>query len=353
MMFNSISNIVIKVSNSCNLRCSYCFESDKLKNNIFSDYKGLYSFILNKLPMNKNLTIKFTGGEPLLKYENIKNAVKQLSKIRRYKDIKLSFGISTNGYFPDELNYLIDRKLLDPEYCKISWDGLNSTSVRIPKSNYNEDILSSIRKIHNKNVLIRIAIVKENIDRLSESIEWLFKNGFISCEYYYIFNYPYYSDNLFRIKIYNEFKKIYELQKKYFGISRIENIYTCIMANKFNRFNNINILCSNIGNGIYIDGNGDIYPCQFFSEDTPYMNKSFKIGNIYDGFNYESINKFESVWKEITLPDECINCNNKQCFECPAVNLFRNKKRLMYECKLREYERIIYSDFNKYFITDK
>lgn len=349
-MFETIPNIVLKVSNTCNLECSYCFESDKLSKNLFTDYKSLYSFIMDKIPLGKELVIKFTGGEPFLGNKNIKDAVKILSKIRRYKNLRLSFGVTTNAYYPDLLNYFTDRKLLDSNYCRISWDGIHSSDTRIPRDKENiYNTMDNMKKIHSKNILVRIALTKETIDYLPESVEWLFKNGFKHCEYYYIFNYPYYRHTLFRSKAYSIFKKLYDIQLKYLNTNRIENIWTVLYANNYNKFNNIDILCSHIGNLIYIDGNGDIYPCQFFSEDTPYMNQSFKIGSVYSGFDKDSINKFKNVWEKMSLPYECASCGNKQCFECPAVNLFKNKKRLMYECKLRDYERIIYSELSKYF----
>jgi 7-carboxy-7-deazaguanine synthase len=89
----------------CNLKCVYC---DTKKNRNF-EYGKLYTIkkLVKeikklKLPFTKNNTIVFTGGEPLIHAEFIKN----ISKILKKEKFKLY--LETNGTLPIELLKIIN-----------------------------------------------------------------------------------------------------------------------------------------------------------------------------------------------------------------------------------------------------
>lgn len=340
-MFEVINDITMRISNKCNLQCNYCFESKINLKPIDRDIKKILNFIVNKIPTGETLNIHFTGGEPLLEYDTIVHYIKSLKKIERYRDITILFGLTTNGTKVEELNKLLDRNLLYPSLVNVSWDGIESyKSRKYSPENMNE----LITNIHNKDVLIRIALTVESIFSLSDSVKFLYKNGFHNVEYYYIFDYPDYRRIIFRQEAYKQFLQLLAFQKEHYSNFSIWNI-----KNFCNKALNTDdpyypVLCNHIGKAIYIDHAGDVYPCQFFSEDTPYNHIEFKIGTIDGGLDDEAIKKFDDVWKTISQPEDCKICPNQQCFECPAVNLLIGIPRLKHECLLRDYENDIYSE---------
>lgn len=97
-MFDRIKKIVFKCSSICNLNCSYCF-LDKLTktHNIaqydFEDLAGL----VRRLPLDDELEIFITGGEPSLAIETIRRGIRVIKKIERSRDVKIKFTVITNG----------------------------------------------------------------------------------------------------------------------------------------------------------------------------------------------------------------------------------------------------------------
>jgi uncharacterized protein len=126
-------NVTFEVTDSCNLRCYYCGYGDIYNNYDKRNNKSLElkkaKMLLNYLKafwnsdnntsFNREITIYFYGGEPLLQFNFIKEIVKFV------KDIKLkynyfSFGITTNGILLDKyIDFLVDNNF----YTLISLDG--------------------------------------------------------------------------------------------------------------------------------------------------------------------------------------------------------------------------------------
>ncbi len=101
----------------CNLRCIYCDEANKKWKNLSID--DVLKTILNF--SNNSKIISFTGGEPLIYADFIKEVIRRLGK--RFKYL-----IETNSTLPErfsEIKNLIDIVSADiklPQYCgKIMW----------------------------------------------------------------------------------------------------------------------------------------------------------------------------------------------------------------------------------------
>lgn len=340
--FSSIQHLLIKVSDQCNLKCSYCYEKDLLSHGYFTQWDTLASSILSrKIPLTKEATIKFTGGEPLLNLKNIRKGIETLYKALVVKNgYRIHFGVSTNGYFPDTFNILTGRKLIDSRYCWVSWDGLHSSISRIPKKEFNKTpvsdaiVLENLRKIKDKNLLVRIAITKENVSHIVDSVRWLYENRFKLCEYYFLYDYE--DPSFFSNK--EEFKSIFhslkEFQEKHYGVFTITNFapYPKQKAR---------IPCSHIGKMVYIDQHGDLYPCQMGSPDYPgYQNLPFSclLGNIESGLDKEKISTFLQNWKTyMTVPKTCNQCQNMQCYHCPIYSFGKSFVNDSY-CSIRSLE---------------
>lgn len=349
--FSSIQHLLIKVSDICNLHCSYCYEKDSLRNGCFKEWDELTESILtHKIPLTKEATIKFTGGEPLINTENLIKGIKTLYKALVVKNgYKIHFGVSTNGYFPEEFNNLTRRKLIDSRYCWVSWDGLHSTISRIPKKEFNKTpvsdyiVLENLKKIEDKNLLVRIAVTKDSKDHLLDSIKWLYENGFTKCEYYFLYDY---SDvDFFQAK--REFQDLFtslvQFQSAHYGVFTITNIMQVFSLTK-----DENVYCAHIGKMLYIDHKGYLYPCQMCSPDYPEYEKlciSCLLGTVGMGLNYRFVNAFIADWDHyIQLPNQCKSCGNLQCYQCPVVNRSLKRERFLHICNIRSMEWKTYTD---------
>lgn len=103
---NSLSNknleLILFITESCNFRCSYCYEDFKLgemNNEVIAGIKNLISKRIGNL---KFLNLSFFGGEPLLNKQAVFEMSDWAVQLSRLHNIKYSGSITTNGYLLDE-----------------------------------------------------------------------------------------------------------------------------------------------------------------------------------------------------------------------------------------------------------
>jgi sulfatase maturation enzyme AslB (radical SAM superfamily) len=96
-VFSSFSLIV---TGECNFRCSYCYqEKDGLSLDAAAARKALDFFF----PLfDRECTILFYGGEPLLRMDTIREAVQAVKAKNRRQAKKVQYSISTNGSLLDD-----------------------------------------------------------------------------------------------------------------------------------------------------------------------------------------------------------------------------------------------------------
>ena len=356
-MYDVINEITFKISPYCNLDCEYCFQKYEVKTKtaFFDKYDQLLEF-LKKLPIGPKLEIKLTGGETSLFPDQIRLAYKKLKKLERYKDTEVWFTTISNGTNMKALIELFDEGILDPWGSKISWDGIYSASKsRKPKNkNYNDYYFNKNIKLLGESkyadkVLVRTALTENTVDNLCESALYAFDVGCTKWEYYYLTDAEYYKDPIF-IEC---FKYQIEDLKLAYGdnLLQIQNVDT-FLYNKYlldkNEENRLrSIACRHLGTSLYIDMDGNLYPCGFFSPDAVFDDSKLCIGNIYTGF-YKDV--LEDFCKEYSTAPMCNNnntCNLYHCFECPAVSKYRNnhlQSKLMQACGLRYVEAKVFDD---------
>lgn len=97
-----IDTLELNIAQDCNLRCKYCF----LEQGPFGAKRGRMSpevafaavdFLLRESRDSENISLIFTGGEPLLNYKAIKSAVEYAQVEAERKGKKAKFLIATNG----------------------------------------------------------------------------------------------------------------------------------------------------------------------------------------------------------------------------------------------------------------
>ena len=129
----------------CNLRCPYCHNPELVIEKLPSERKFSEKYVLDFLKERKGKLdgVVITGGEPLI-HMDIESFISKIKKLGFL--VKLD----TNGFYPERLQTLIDKKMTD----YIAMD------VKYPKSKY-----LSITNINNSK------------DKITQSIKIIMNSG--------------------------------------------------------------------------------------------------------------------------------------------------------------------------------
>lgn len=177
--YNDYVELVISLTNDCNLRCKYCFVGEKnfckkiiSKENIDEAIKAVKE--LAKVKNKKEVFITFFGGEPTLYPKLIKYSMEKARQ--ELKEYKVSFGITTNGVFNDEIkNILVENEFT----VTISMDGLpkfqDKQRVTPANTGTSHIIEQTIRDLKQRglSVIVRMTITRPMIFEFKETIDYL------------------------------------------------------------------------------------------------------------------------------------------------------------------------------------
>lgn len=114
-----IMQVILQVTQRCNLRCEYCIYSGNYKNRIHSQKdmdwetaKRAMDLLISHSSDSEMLSVSFYGGEPLLRFDLIKQCVAYMESNVYGK--KLTFNITTNGtIMTDQIaKFLIDHDFI-------------------------------------------------------------------------------------------------------------------------------------------------------------------------------------------------------------------------------------------------
>lgn len=177
--YNNYVELVISLTNDCNLRCKYCFVGEKnfCKKVISKSYinEAIDSVKeLAKIKGKEEIFITFFGGEPTLYPELIRYSIKVAKD--RLKNYKVSFGITSNGVFNEEIkNLLVENDFT----VTISMDGLPKFQDKQRVTAKNQGTSNIIEKtikdltVRGVNVIVRMTITQEMIYEFKETIDYL------------------------------------------------------------------------------------------------------------------------------------------------------------------------------------
>jgi uncharacterized protein len=112
--------LTLNVTRKCNLKCDYCFEDSeyrKLGNMTFDIAKKAIDTFFTSQTNTPDWVIIFTGGEPMLNFDLIKNVVEYIN----YKGLNVKYKIKTNATLLDDekMDFLINNNFK----IQISLDG--------------------------------------------------------------------------------------------------------------------------------------------------------------------------------------------------------------------------------------
>jgi uncharacterized protein len=313
----NVNMITVFTTNQCNLNCSYCYEKandlHSAKSIDMETFRKGIDFFVSRYKEKGVLGIQFFGGEPLINYEFISEAVKYLKKLENTLDIKFIFSIVTNGTI---FNKQVKELLVTNKFSvTISVDGTrdihdkNRTFLN-GKGSYDK-VMENVKELSAYlKVTARLTITDPSMS-LVKVYEELTSQGFsavsfdiVSKSQYDDFDFDALSENMKEFAQYflDNFKK-----KKLIQHQKLLHILFVIHngMRKGVRY----LPCAAGSTYFSLSVNGDIYPCHRLNN-----NKKFVWGNIYEGIDLKKRNAF--LEKHLIF-----NRDNSSCTNCWAKYL--------------------------------
>lgn len=363
---NEINQLVINVSENCNLRCSYCVYSgcykDRRTHNKSHDMsweigKKAIDFFIARSNLAKERFITFYGGEPLLRLDFIKMAAIYAKSIA--PDIK--FSMTTNATLLDEeaLKFISDYSF----QLVISFDGPKTIHNKFRKflngkGSY-DAVMEKMNLIKDQFPDLLTANLKINtvLSPHEEEID-------ILCNFFQPHSHPVFSilneENRLSIGVinpdandfvieydYDEFlnkfmKRMFEIYKSY-HLKSIDTTNIQVAKALMNREMKLihtrsnkrlsdftyfwpNGICIPGMRSLFVSADGNFYPCEKL-----YDYDEMCIGNINDGFNLSKIVDYIEEYSKFSY-DDCSKCWGFRlcslCFiqSCQSGKLSKEKK---------------------------
>ena len=254
-----LSRAILCLTNLCNSRCKTCsMWKNKKREEI--DFETLEKFAGTKL-FSKIRFLTLTGGEPFLR-KDIDKVVRMLKK----KNPKLHITIIANALMP-ELLYEKVKNMPKDVLITFSFNGKEEThdETRGVKGNFKK-LLDSIEKMKslNRNINFIFTVTKENYNQLLWAWEFA-KEKNINIMFSPEMDYGRLEHETGGRSLTQEQKKVVLSQLKQIYGERNRGFFDYtyfLFFKKFYEKRDITNKCYAGTNSIYIDFNGDIYPCE-------------------------------------------------------------------------------------------
>lgn len=315
-----INTLTLNVSQLCNLRCTYCFETYdfiKEEKEVMTSEVAIkaINIFLKQLKTNKGKII-FTGGEPLIAFDVIKDSVDYIKKSN--SGFEIAYMIKTNGLLMDEeiIKFLEENDFL----IQLSLDGNKDAHdfhrVDINGNGSYDKVMSLLHRLLNagvdrKNIVLHGTVTHQTISFFDKSLELindLQRKHEIKASILPVMSS---SNNNFTLTEDDHIKLSNYLYQR--------SIETYNLNNNFSANGKTN--CGIGVSHVSIDSNGDIYPCYRLSGE-----KRFLLGNLQDGrLKYELHEDLRAIY-EIDSNAKCQNCYGKIfcAIGCYAGKLLNN-----------------------------
>lgn len=278
---------IIKVTNGCNLRCKYCYNSAKQFNNAVIPIETVER-MFSLLDEFDCIQVIFHGGEPLLAGMDFYDKVMELQRIYTVrKGVKFINQVQTNATLLDRrwLSFLNKNKIA----VGISFDGLYNGEYR----GKTEKVLNAINLLNkSKSHFGCIAVVADKDYSISDNYDYFKKLG-LKVDFSYVFIEGSAKDiNVLDIDSYTQ--QLIDLFDRWiYDVDGIAVRNLDFMIKKILKCNYE--YCSNgscIGNFFCIDVDGSIYGCSRESVKQYRFGDISEFNSFHDIINSESFKKY-------------------------------------------------------------
>jgi len=279
---------ILHLTKNCNLRCKYCYAPSKVDESMTIDTARKAIDLVCKLGQT-SACVSYFGGEPLLKYEMIKELTEYAALAGERAGKSMHYRLSTNGLlFTEEiLQFLKEHNVL----FAVSLDGnkaAHDAQRILPNGEGSFDLLNSKLDMilaYNPLAVFTSVITPMSAPHLLESAEFMWSRGIRYTVYQ-----PDYTYHDWDLDTFATLKKSYQqlaewyLDKtrsgEYFYMSLFDG---CLKTHARSPVK-LGSTCDFGARKISIAPNGQIYPCVQFVSDRDDA-KRFLIGNVDDGLN--------------------------------------------------------------------
>jgi len=340
---DSLSQLILSVTEDCNFRCEYCMYSGSYENrrshNKSNDLqwdiaKRAVDFFITNSNMSEFKSIGFYGGEALLRFKFIKKIVEYARSI----DPDLTYSITTNGSLLDEKileffqenNFRINLSFDGPQRLH---DKFRKTANHKPTYDRVMENLDLIKNkfpdLYSSRLRISSVLVPTQDEKDFEELNRFFSDepifDFISKDYERLsFGAINPAKNSFMDKYnYSDFykgflKRMNQLFTDYhvnsLDLDRI--IAPRALNSRFIKYIHFrenkrlseyefywpNGICIPGMRSVFVSSDGSFYPCEKI-----YDYNRMTIGNVFDGLDYEKIGDYVDQYSKNALQD-CKNC---------------------------------------------
>lgn len=343
-----IEKITLQITQECNFRCEYCMYSGSYNNREHSDKKMSFDiakkaidFLVKHSGNCEKVNIGFYGGEPLLEIEMIKKCIEYIEENLEGKEI--SYSLTTNAtLINDEIieffckhNISLLISLDGPQYIhdqhrKFASNNKGTFNSVIKKIGY---ISSKYPRYFSKYVDFNAVLDPERsfscisefftnyeIFKDSQNINSSFISSFYAKDYKKQdikftseYNYEIFKVMLWKLGRLNK-SHVSKLLISHFAKMEENLIKKRFMTEKLPDIWHHGGPCVPGVNRLFIDVNGNLFPCERVSENSAIMN----IGNLDTGFNVENCRNLLNIGK--ITEEQCNNCwSIRQCSLCAAT----------------------------------
>lgn len=314
-----LHTIALNVINSCNLTCDYCFARQGNYDNpgqimSFETAKKAIDLVVESVKSNEynEVRIAFFGGEPMLKFDLIKQVVEYTQSLISDFEIKARYYVTTNGtIISDEIKKYFNEFQFE---VMLSLDGEKDVHDFYRTFNNGEGsydkAIDFFNKVKIQNHVIGRITVNENNTMIDQQVKHLVDLGFKEITFAYDYSM---SNNSFKLfnesldKLFNEY--LLDIKAgKYYMISNITNYIQSIVLNKKR-----NTLCGAGRSYLTISADSEIYKCPRFTGE-----KEHSLGRVEMTTN----NSLASEIHDFTIKtNEVSDERPYQCRECEFLYL--------------------------------
>ena len=312
-----IKNLILHVTEACNLRCSYCYYSDEGKNHLTPSggvmplevAQKAIDFLFNHSGNQKEVGVVFFGGEPLLNFKLIKAITAYADDRGKTAGKKVSYSLTTNATLlaDDTVSFLKDHNV----GVTISMDGtpsMHDRCRRFPDGSPSYHVIEpKVRRLIaslGKPVPARVTLVNTPGD-LAEALDHLLSMGFAEVGFSPVTtgSPKHQFSEAAMDELLVQFKKLAErytaaaFRGEYLGFSNLTDLLVSLHGHELK-----NYPCG-AGLGLFsVSHQGKLFLCQRFTGQDKYC-----MGDLGNGFDVEKLMDFRDK-AEISQKEECRHC---------------------------------------------
>lgn len=346
----------LHLTNACNLRCKYCYFTNKNERKANTDLiQKTLKYFLNLKPDDKILYCTFIGGEPTLEFDLITYGVEFGKRLAKEVNKKIFFNLVTNGtnLNNEKISFLKRNNF----YIVLSFDGKKDTQDfqrTFPDSESCFDLVeSSLTQLIERipTFSVRMTVTPSVAGKLYENVEYFFSKGVNLIGIVPTYESKWSSESLYLFK--KNFKDIIKMWNE--NIKKRSKFYILPFINYLKSWKNkdfyfhpyMHICNLNYGLRYSVSVEGNIYPCHRF---TSIGKGEFKLGNVLDGgleltLEKEFYKKIAKIRKNLKSPG-CVALNyevNKDIKQ--VLPNYQKFKTLFLELLLEIDQDLIYRNF--------